>query len=198
MIVDLKQRYEKPLIANAFNIWVDIRAPIRMVFQYLTQAPDLNRWWAWRCRSDPRPGGKLHAVWKAEQEIVGEAVFRQYEPPHRVIWEWTHRNGEPITCDGSDPRGMRWPALNIFELACIDESTTRLHLHDLGIHAAPAYENIRQASQIGWHHALTALKRILEQRHGQRLLHSAHQSPTGEEAEPPPGPFSENWQLTGA
>lgn len=169
MISDPEQRYEAPVISNAFNIWLDVHAPIDLVFTYLTGEQELSSWWATKCSTEPKPGGKLHFVWDGEKIRTGDAIFRQFEPPHRLVIEWTHGDGREIARDGSDPRGLLWPPLNIYNLAMLDSSRTRLHLHDLGIHAGETYEDLWRATQQGWREALVRLKRVVETRHAQTL-----------------------------
>ena len=170
MFLDLRQSYEKPALAQAFNLWVDIHAPIGMVFRFLTEEAGLNRWWTNHCTSEPRPGGRLYCAWESDHELTGEAFFRQFEPPNRLVVEWTHNNGQPINCDGTDPRGMRWPALTIYNLALIHGQITRLHLHDLGIHHGVEYASIREATGVGWVKTMEQLKKVAEQEHRQKML----------------------------
>lgn len=163
--------YETPMLAQAFNLWVDIHAPIELVFQFLTNEQDLNRWWTSRCVSEPIPGGRLQCVWDdRDKQITGEAVYRQFEPPHRLVVEWTYSNGEAIHCNGEDPRGMHWPALNIYELTLLDGCLTRLHLHDMGVGSDPAFATIREATGMGWAGALDRLKKAAEHQHRQRIM----------------------------
>jgi uncharacterized protein YndB with AHSA1/START domain len=164
MIIDMRQKYEEPAVAAAFNVWVDIHAPIQMVFQYLTDAKALARWWCSRCEADPKPGGALRYTWEAEgaESLSGDAVYRIFEPPNLVVIEWTHYNGEPILCDGSDHRGMRWPALNRFELAMTGPHTTRVHLHDHGLSSEPRFAELQRATAGGWRETFTRLKRLVE------------------------------------
>ncbi len=163
MILDLNQSYETPVVAVGFTLWVDIHAPLQLVFRYLTEARELERWWCSKASTEPRPGGRIHYLWRGEPELTGEALFRVFEPPNRLVLEWTHHNGEPIVCDGKGHRGMAWPPFNIFELAMINGTTTRLMLRDLGIAEAPAFQALRQSTATGWRETATRLKRVIEQ-----------------------------------
>ncbi|MDJ0840265.1 MAG: SRPBCC domain-containing protein [Acidobacteriota bacterium] len=169
MLIDLRQSYESPVLSNAFHVWVDISAPIEMIFRYLTQADELSSWWASKCTTEPKPGGRIHYIWDGEIIRTGDALFRQFEPPSKVVIEWTHGDGQPIARDGSDQRGLLWPPLNIFELAMIDANRTRLHLHDLGVLDGEAYEPLRKATGEGWRESMARLKRVVEARHSQEL-----------------------------
>lgn len=163
MILDLAQSYETPVLAIGFNLWIDIHAPLEVVFRYLSEERQLERWWCSKASTECRPGGRVHYLWRGESELTGEAYFRNYEPPNRLVLEWTHHNGEPIVCDGKGHRGMKWPPLNIYELAMINGNTTRLHIHDLGISDAAPYLSLRQGTAMGWRETAARLKKIIEQ-----------------------------------
>ncbi len=54
-----------------------IKASPAIVFQALTDAHDLVRWFCDRATSDAKEGGELTASWKSGQK--GRAVFKRYE-----------------------------------------------------------------------------------------------------------------------
>ena len=187
MFLDLNHRYEHPVLAQAFNVWVDIHAPIETVFAFLTEETKLNRWWTSKCTSDPRPGGLLHCVWHNESQITGDAVYRQCEPPTRLVVEWTHSNGELIRGNGDNVRGMRWPALNLYELVQWENNSTRLHVHDFGIDPSARYQQIRKATGHGWIESLALLKQAAElgYRQNQAKMERSKKSRTPEPDRPP-------------
>jgi len=165
MNIDTRQRYEKPVVACGFNAWVDVHAPMDVVFRFLSDEQELRLWWASKCMAEPKAGGKLHFVWVTEEhETTGDAIFRRFEPPNLLQIEWTHQNGEAILCNGEDHRGMLWPALNTYELAQINANTTRVHLHDPGLNSGPEYAPMWQATCDGWGECLSRLKRVVENR----------------------------------
>lgn len=164
MILDTSQRYDKPTLAIGFHVWVDIHAPMDVVFQHLTDERELAKWWCSKATSEPRVGGRLHFVWHGDPEITGDALFRRFEYPAHVAMEWTHHNGELIVCDGEGHRGMKWPPLNIYELAMINGTTTRVHLHDLGISGDKRYQELVGATAEGWKECLSRLKKVVENR----------------------------------
>lgn len=167
MLLDWDRKFTEPTVANAFHVWVDIYAPMPLVFAYLSGAKELSTWWASKCESTPEPGGALTFVWEGEVQRSGQAFFRRYEPPNHLTIEWTHADGKPIPKDGSGPRGLTWPALNIYELAMLNDGYTRLHLHDMGLSAGDEFEGLRRATESGWREALVRLKRVVETRHSQ-------------------------------
>lgn len=163
MFLETSQHYNEPVLACAFNVWVDIAAPREMVFRFLSEGHELSQWWATRCVSDPKPGGQLEFVWRGEErELTGAAYFLRLEPPCDVVWFWTHHNGEAITMDGKGHWGMRWKPINHFHLDLLPNGKTRVHLHDTGIAAGPAFQELRHATQTGWVESMTRLKRTAE------------------------------------
>lgn len=162
MIIDKRQTYDSATLAVGFQVWVDIVAPIELVFNFLSKAEGLTRWWSTSCESEPAPGGHLRFSWDGESKTTGDAVFRHFDPPNRLTWEWTYRNQEPITCNGSDPRGMRWPAFCEFDLATLSNQRTRVHLHDWGIDGGNDYRPVREATREGWIQAMNRLKKVCE------------------------------------
>jgi len=162
MRIDQRQTYNQATLAVGYHVWVDIHAPIKLVFDFLSREDALVRWWSTSCHSEPKPGGQVFFEWKAEKETNGQALFKVFDPPNAITWEWTYRNQEPILCDGTDHRGMRWPALCEFELATLSNQKTRVHLHDWGISGELAFGGIRQATQEGWVLAVNRLKKACE------------------------------------
>jgi len=171
MIIDTRLRYPKPTLAKALNLWVDLAAPVHVVFDYLSMADRLNLWWATECYAERRPGGKLEFFWAGENSRSGRAIFRQFEPPHRLVLEWTHSDEDAILGDGSDQRGMLWPAITTYELSQLDGTFTRLYVHDFGINASPDYAELYEATCQGWLDSLERLRRSIE--HGRRKSQSS-------------------------
>jgi len=162
MIIDKRQSYDSATIAVSFQVWVDIAAPIELVFNFLSKGEGLTRWWSTTCESEPSPGGALRFSWEGDNQTSGEAVFRHFDPPNRLTWEWTYHNQEPITCNGAGHRGMRWPAFCEFELATLSNQKTRVRLHDWGIDGGNDYRPIREATREGWVQAMNRLKKVCE------------------------------------
>ncbi len=66
-----------------------IKASPAIVFQALTDARDLARWFCDRATSDPREGGELTAYWRiGKTGQKGRAVFRKYEPDCALELLW--------------------------------------------------------------------------------------------------------------
>ena len=66
-----------------------IEASPAIVFQALTDARDLVRWFCDRATSDPRQDGELTAYWRiGKTGQKGRAVFKKYEPDSLLELLW--------------------------------------------------------------------------------------------------------------
>lgn len=155
-------RYGKPVVARAVNAWIDVEAPAPLIFRYLTEADFLIKWWCTSCTTDPRPGGAISFEWNGDAAMSGEAIFRHFEPPQRVVLQWTSVQGERLELDGTDRRGMLWYPLNCYELWPLGEGFTRVYLHDMGVGSDAKYDDIYAATCQGWSTSLARLKKTIE------------------------------------
>jgi uncharacterized protein YndB with AHSA1/START domain len=71
-----------------------IKASPEIIFQALTEARDLVRWFCDRATSDPREGGELTAYWRTAGQ-KGRAVFRRFVPASQLELVWVD-DGEGI------------------------------------------------------------------------------------------------------
>lgn len=70
------------------------QAPRRLVFEAMTRAEHLRRWWGPRsltmtvCEIDARPGGAYRFVQRAAdgQEFPFKGVYREIAPPERIVF----------------------------------------------------------------------------------------------------------------
>lgn len=78
-----------PLNSGIIEKRVLIEAPPAIIFQALTEAKDLIRWFCDRATSEPRIGGELKAYWKTGRTAQkGRAVFTQMVPQALVELLW--------------------------------------------------------------------------------------------------------------
>jgi uncharacterized protein YndB with AHSA1/START domain len=159
---DPQQTYEKPTLALGFTVWVDIDADAEQLFRYLTRGHLLERWWTNKAETEAQPGGRLYFEWQGEAPMSGQARFRVFEPFHTLAIEWTHANGEKLSLDGNDPRGMVWLPMNVYTLHPLSRERTRLTLQDVGIRYGKSYAGLIHASAKGWLSSLEKLKRTVE------------------------------------
>ena len=75
---------------------VFIQASPSTIYEALTDARALVRWFCDRASSDPRVGGELTAYWRTGKPGVrGRAVFRRLEPDAHVELHWVDEGGGP-------------------------------------------------------------------------------------------------------
>jgi uncharacterized protein YndB with AHSA1/START domain len=78
-----------PLNSGVIEKKVLIEASPAIVYQALTEAKDLTRWFCDRASSEPRVGGELKAYWKTGRTgQKGRAVFTQMVPEVLVELLW--------------------------------------------------------------------------------------------------------------
>ena len=151
---------EKPRPATRdIRLAAAIRAKPEKVYQALTSARELTRWWLLGAETDARNAGRVRMVWPRARggdgrptgafgERVG--VFVDLEPARKVAWLWRPARGE---------KGV--PALtSVFVLPARGGSeVTWLHAGFPGVKAAdPLYLGYSRA----WEDGLAKLKLYLE------------------------------------
>lgn len=71
---------------------VTVKSPREQVFNALTQADELTRWFPTRSKSDPRPGGKLILTWEfenADENGTQDGKYVEVIPNEKVSYTWT-------------------------------------------------------------------------------------------------------------
>jgi uncharacterized protein YndB with AHSA1/START domain len=79
---------------------VTVRAPRAVVFEALTKAETLTRWFPSSAQSDPRPGGRLALGWefaKAEQNGTQSTQYVDVSADERVSYAWNGGTGAEHT-----------------------------------------------------------------------------------------------------
>ena len=70
---------------------VKIKSPRNQVFNALTQADELIRWFPTRSESDPQPGGKIKLTWEfenANENGSQEGNYVEVVPNEKVSYTW--------------------------------------------------------------------------------------------------------------
>jgi uncharacterized protein YndB with AHSA1/START domain len=71
-----------------------IAASPAIVFEALTNATDLARWFCDRASSNPQEGGELIASWKTgKKDQLGRAIFTRLVPNSLVALRWVYEQG---------------------------------------------------------------------------------------------------------
>ncbi|MDE2141882.1 MAG: SRPBCC domain-containing protein [Elusimicrobia bacterium] len=138
---------------------VKLRAEPAAVYQALTSARELTRWWLLGAETDARNAGRVRMVWPRVRRGDGtrcdglgerEGVFVDLEPGKKVAWLF-----KPARGDRRAP-----PLVSVF----IDKrrggcEVTLLHA---GFKSAPSYDELCQGYACAWEDGLAKLKLYLE------------------------------------
>ena len=129
---------------------IQVSAPPRQVFQALTDAREIERWWTTKARSEPRKDGGFRYDWTfpeaPERDHVQEGRYIEFEDGSRVSYPWKvgDRNTEvDFTVDGNG-------------------AATRLVMEHRGW--APGMEEAYERHDQGWRFFLGNLKSYLEEK----------------------------------
>lgn len=138
---------------------VRLRAEPWAVYQSLTSARELTRWWLLGAETDARNAGRVRMVWPRVRGSDGarcdglgerEGVFVDLEPGKKVAWLF-----KPARGDRRAP-----PLVSVF----IDKrrggcEVTLLHS---GFKSAPSYDELYRGYSRAWEDGLAKLKLYLE------------------------------------
>jgi uncharacterized protein YndB with AHSA1/START domain len=138
---------------------VRVKAEPKSVYQALTSARELTRWWLLGAETDARNAGRVRMVWPRVRRSDGtrcdgfgerEGVFVDLEPGRKVAWLF-----RPARGDRRAP-----PLVSIFiEKRGAASEITLVHG---GFPAAPSAEELRRGYACAWEDGLAKLKLYLE------------------------------------
>jgi uncharacterized protein YndB with AHSA1/START domain len=148
---------------RTFEMTLEIDAPVEAVWQALTDAEDLVRWFATNARIEPRVGGKWRISWDGRWPWDTEiAVFE----PNRHL-RLVDRQGRPYDADGK----ATLDGLAPMELA-LDwhleghGGRTVLRLVHSGFGRGGAWDDEYDGVSVGWRLELRGLRHYLEHHRG--------------------------------
>jgi uncharacterized protein YndB with AHSA1/START domain len=123
-----------------------IHATPERVFRALTEKAELERWFLTEATVDVRPGGALRFAW---QNDVTTGVFREVDPPRRLVYGWEEANGLGMT--------------TITFTLTPEGDGTRLHLVHTGFGSGPQWDDAYAGTDRGWREELERLRAWLDE-----------------------------------
>jgi uncharacterized protein YndB with AHSA1/START domain len=144
-----------PSANNRIEKHVLIKASPAIVYQALTDAHDLVRWFCDRASSDPKVGGELSAYWRdGKTGQRGRAVYTRIEPNVAVelLWIDDGRGPEPDNAHHRITYAIRTTRQRDTEVIMRDEDN------------ASSDSEVRAILEEGWNTVLLELKDFCERR----------------------------------
>jgi uncharacterized protein YndB with AHSA1/START domain len=136
-----------------------IRAPAAAVFQALTDAAELERWFPTSAETDPRPEGayrfRFETADAPQQGHVREGVFVDVHPPKRVAYTWR----APLP---GSPEGGEAPETRVQFTLAEKAGVTELVLTHSGFGYGPAWDRSFESHAEGWGFYVVNLRDHLE------------------------------------
>ena len=147
---------------RAFDMTIEIAVPAEAVWQALTDAGDIVRWFPLEASITPGRGGKYlvswdgNWPWKADIEI--------WEPNRHL--RLVDRNGRPFDVDGAKPLAATPMEIALdYHLQGHGGSTTLRLVHS-GFGRGGGWDDEFEGVSLGWRLELTGLKHYLEHHRG--------------------------------
>jgi uncharacterized protein YndB with AHSA1/START domain len=138
---------------------VRVKAEPKAVYQALTSARELTRWWLLGAETDARNAGRVRMVWPRVRRSDGtrcegfgerEGVFVDLEPARKVAWLFRPARGErrapPLVSVFIEKRG----------------GSSELTLVHAGFPSAPSADELCRGYASAWEDGLAKLKLYLE------------------------------------
>ncbi len=150
-------------LSRSVETQIEIDAPLERVWEALTEADELARWFPPEARVTPGPGGSIEMFW-GENGTVWESRVDVWEPHRRL-----RTTGVPRPANDSSASDATPLVLDYFLEARGGKTVVRLVHSGVGSGADWAdeyYESFRR----GWDFELRGLRHYLERHRGQRRL----------------------------
>lgn len=149
---------------RAFEMSLDLDASPDQVWQALTQADELVRWFPLGARVTPGVGGSM--VWSWEKGWDWESRIDGWEPGRRLLL--VQEEARPFDTEGRPlPEGQAEPARIAMELTLETvKGKTRLRLVHSGFGHGAAWDNELEGITEGWQAELRSLRHYLEHYRG--------------------------------
>jgi uncharacterized protein YndB with AHSA1/START domain len=135
---------------------VEIAASAERVFELLTDADELVRWWPDAVELEPEVGGRVRLVFANGHEVTGRVT--RFEPPRALgfTWGWPDRPGVETQVD--------------FTVSDLGERGCEVRVTHAGWEGL---ERLRPDHERGWAHFLALLAALAENRPFEKTLPSS-------------------------
>lgn len=131
---------------------VTIHAPAERVWQALTDARELERWFPLDARVQPGEGGSIWMSWR--NEFAGEMEILVWDPPHHLRTSWSFGEGDH-------------PAQVTDYLIEARGGATVLRVVTSGFPKDASWDGWVEGTKRGWAFELRSLRHYLERRDGE-------------------------------
>jgi uncharacterized protein YndB with AHSA1/START domain len=125
---------------------IEIDAPAERVWQALTEARELERWFPLEAEVEPGTGGRIRMSWG--NEFDGWNTIEAWDPPHHLRISWDAGQATDFYIEG---RGGR----------------THLRVVTSGFPADASWSDMVEGTRLGWVFELRQLKHYLERHAGE-------------------------------
>lgn len=138
---------------------VEIDAPPERVWQALTEAAELERWFPLEARVEPGEGGSVWMSWK--NEFAGEARILVWDPPRHLRVTWGSVDAESTGADAASGGGQVTDYLLESR-----GGRTFLRVVTSGFPPDATWDDWVEGTRLGWAFELRSLKHYLERHAG--------------------------------
>lgn len=153
MVEDYSGRFSQDMREKYDTVEVSILVPRppAVVWQALTDAGELSRWWP-GMRIEAHPGGRIHETWASDEgEFETQGRVIALSPPEYVSFEWR------------DPDWKKPTAVTLTIRASAPADSV-IEAHEAGFEGLEGGGGIAAQHERGWQHHLVSLQRYLATR----------------------------------
>ncbi len=167
--MDLQEAVKSVHLTRSVNGSIEIHAPLEKVFNAVTTAAGMQRWFADEAEVDHEGDKGIMLAWNEDSgRTVIRGKFSRLRQPKLVELTWTEHNGKPLGTDGANKFGSRGPVKTIFEMKVLPGGSVQLLLRDSGVSVDPRFDTAFRGKCTGWQTVLPALKIYCETGEEQR------------------------------
>ena len=122
---------------------LELKAPLDRVWEAITDAEELAKWFGDEAEVDLRPDGEASMFWESHGRFAMRV--EEVEAPHRLVWSWIH---EPnVAFDRAPSTRVEWV------LTAREDGGTTLRLRESGF----LTDDHHQQNTEGWDEELAEL-----------------------------------------